>query len=137
MSKPITKYSATERQEAKKELEDQLPAEFFTYSRCWWTLNEPYPHDHWDDWQSYKPFTENTIGGKFLTALTKLHIIDPFVDNGYGGHKKNQEVYWLYEKLAVAPSGYIYISDGPDKIHLVRVDAPTLVKLKDIAKATR
>lgn len=126
MSKPITKYSATERQQGKKELEEQLPREFFTYSRCWWDNENYSPYDGWEDWSCSSRFNEITIGGKFLVLLGKLDILEQEYYNGRR-YFKHSETYGLFEKLAIAPDGYIYATYDNEVVHY---------KL-DIPKATR
>ena len=123
------KYSATDRQANTKELIDNLPSRFFTYSREWNELNNPYPHEHYDDWRGYKPFTEYTIGGKFLNTLIKIQLLDSYIEVGPNRqHRRNQDLHYLYEKLAVAPDGYVYI--GPkDNLQVMKLDIPPSVSL--------
>jgi hypothetical protein len=122
--------NSSERQRGRKELEEQLPPQFFTYSREWNELNNPYPHEHRDDWRGYKPFSECTIGGRFLTVLTKLELI-PSLNRGWAAASDRrivQDTHYLYEKLAVAPDGYVYI--GPkENIQVMKLDIPTSVTL--------
>jgi hypothetical protein len=121
--------NSSERQRGKREIEEQLPEFFFTYSREWNELNNPYPHEHWSDWQSWRPFTEYTIGGKFLTTLTRLGLLeDRTWDN-----RRNQNTWWLYELVSVAPDGYIYVSSSTDKEPCVmKLDTASTPKLQSI-----
>ena len=119
----LTKYSATERQEGKKELLAQLPNDFFTYENSWWTRDE-YPHEHWDDWQAYRGFNEQTIGGKFLLILTKLNIIETVAHEWRSRPSyKHSDAYALFEMLAVAPDGFIYVMHKGEVLHY-KLDIP-------------
>jgi hypothetical protein len=120
---------ASERQQGKKDLIERLPSEFFTYSREWNELNDPYPHEHWSDWQGWRPFTEYTIGGKFLQTLTKLGLLE---DRTWDNHR-NQNTWYLYELVSVAPDGYIYVSSSTDKEPCVmKLDTASTPKLQSI-----
>lgn len=118
----LTKYSATERQKGKKELIEQLPTEFLSYRDTWWT-REDYGSCYDEDWVSSSRFNEVTIGGKFLMVLTKLNILEQEVQSWGRAYYKHIETYHLFEKLAIAPDGYIYVQSGGD-VYYYKLDIP-------------
>lgn len=110
------KYSATERQAIKKDLEENTPPLTSKHYNSHDVYSDPEFSSRYDrhDWLSYS-HTCGTIGGRFLSVLEKLTIVD--VKNDIW---MTTGIYNLFNKIGVAPSGLIYSDPHNNK------------KLKDI-----
>lgn len=107
----VNKYSATERQEARKKLIEQLPPKSRSHKSGDWFEHRDYDYDD-EEWKGYRPFIEETIGGRFLNVLDKLNIINRKTSDR--SWRDCQETHWLYGHVAVAPNGMVY-SDAHEK----------------------
>lgn len=112
--KPI---NSSNRQEAKRDIKQELEDDGVWYDWC-----DDYPHEDPEDWKYYAPMAMLTTGGRFVSTLMRLGILEggphkDFIDLMKKLRHKNffyHPHHDLLEKLAVSPDGIIYSDTASD-----------------------
>lgn len=91
--------NSSERQTAKRDIKHQLEYKESLWDNYW------YPHEDHSDWKYYAPIAMHTTGGRFITTLMRLDILE-------GGDPTNRRRiyhphYELLEKLSTNDDGLI------------------------------
>lgn len=100
--------NSSERQQIKRELKNQLEDKGSFYDDFYYSDS--------DDWKAYTPLSMQTTGGRFISTLMRLGVLEGGPHKDWHDLRKNLKHqnffyhphYELLEKLAVSPSGIIY-----------------------------